>query len=277
MRVSGFTFVRNGVELTYPFEESIRSLLPLVDTLVINVPQSSDNTLERVKAIPSDKITVFESDWDDALREGGKILAQQTNRALERCTGDWAVYLQADEVLHEDDIPVLRQDMRNNLMNRRVDGISLRYLHFEGGYWQTNPFRYRRQVRIIRNSGEIESVGDACGFARKDGRKMKTRKSRARVFHYGWARDPGEMVRKNRELEKLYHDDDYIEEKYAGLTEHQFDTLSVCREFTGSHPAVMKSIVDAASGDVLIPRKDRPYFLRGQVWKLLLKKWGVLR
>ena len=31
MRVSGFTFIRNGTMLGYPFVESIRSALPLCD------------------------------------------------------------------------------------------------------------------------------------------------------------------------------------------------------------------------------------------------------
>lgn len=37
--ISGFTFRRNGVKLSFPFEASIRSLLPLVDEFVIAVGQ----------------------------------------------------------------------------------------------------------------------------------------------------------------------------------------------------------------------------------------------
>ncbi len=35
MLVSGFTFVRNGIKLDYPFIESIQSLLPIVDELIV--------------------------------------------------------------------------------------------------------------------------------------------------------------------------------------------------------------------------------------------------
>ena len=40
--ISGFTFIRNGVELGFPFEASMRSLLPLVDEFVIAVGRSQD-------------------------------------------------------------------------------------------------------------------------------------------------------------------------------------------------------------------------------------------
>lgn len=48
--ISGFTFIRNGVELAFPFEASIRSLLPLVDEFVVAVGKGSDDTLARVFA-----------------------------------------------------------------------------------------------------------------------------------------------------------------------------------------------------------------------------------
>ena len=65
MRISGFTFIRNGNELGYPFEEAIRSVLPLCDELFVNVPRSTDGTLESVQAIGDGKIRVFESDWPE--------------------------------------------------------------------------------------------------------------------------------------------------------------------------------------------------------------------
>ncbi|MGH7953853.1 MAG: glycosyltransferase, partial [Limisphaerales bacterium] len=35
MKVSGFTFLRNGQKFGYPFVESIRSILPIVDEFVV--------------------------------------------------------------------------------------------------------------------------------------------------------------------------------------------------------------------------------------------------
>jgi len=276
MRVSGFTFVRNGVLLDYPFEESIRSLLPLVDELIVNVPESDDDTLARVKAIGDRKLQVFKSDWDNRLRKGGLILSQQTNRALERCSGDIAFYLQADEVLHEEDYPAIRAAMRFYADRDEVDGLSFRFIHFEGGYSTVNPFRYRRQVRVIRNDGKIRSAGDACGFERTDARKFRVQNVKARVFHYGWARPPERMHRKNRELEKLYHDDKYIERKYTGKEKHDFRKLAACVPFRGSHPEIMRERIERADWQLEAPSR-LPLALRPRAWRMLLKKWGIWR
>lgn len=277
MQVSGFTFVRNATLLDYPIEESIASLLPLVDELVINVPASEDDTLPRVKAIRDKKISVIESDWDNSLRTGGQILSQQTNRALNHCSGDWAFYLQADEVLHEDDYPVIRASLRFYLRKLAVDGLSFRFIHFEGGYGYYNPLRYRRQVRVIRNNNRIRSAGDACGFEKDGGSMLRTRNLNARVFHYGWARDPTLLLRKNKELERLYHDDEYLQDKYEGVETHDFADMDVCRPFRRTHPQVMRDKISGAGAGLEPPGTRLPYFLRPRVWRWLMKKWGVTK
>jgi len=45
MKVSAFTFIKNGQILDYPFIESIQSILTIVDEFVINVGESEDDTL----------------------------------------------------------------------------------------------------------------------------------------------------------------------------------------------------------------------------------------
>ena len=66
MKISGFTFIRNGATLGYPFVASIRSLLPLCDEVIVNVPRSTDDTLEQVEAIGDPEIRVLETEWDGA-------------------------------------------------------------------------------------------------------------------------------------------------------------------------------------------------------------------
>jgi hypothetical protein len=88
VKISGFTFIRNGLKLAYPFVPAIRSLLPLCDEIFVNVPHSTDGTLESVRAIGDPKIHIIESEWDEAPRAGGLSLSHHTNLALEECTGD---------------------------------------------------------------------------------------------------------------------------------------------------------------------------------------------
>ena len=111
MRISGITIAREAVAHGYPVAESLASLLPLCDEVVVNLGDSADGTRDAVRALGSDKIRLVEEPWDLGLREKGLLLSRETNRALDAATGDWAIYLQADEVLHEDDSERLRADL----------------------------------------------------------------------------------------------------------------------------------------------------------------------
>jgi hypothetical protein len=248
MKVSGFTFVRNVVKYDYPVVESIRSILPVVDEFIVNVGRCEDGTLELMRSIGDPKIKIVESVWDETLRKDGLIYAQQTNIALAHCTGDWAFYIQADEVVHEDDLPAIQDAMRRHLGNPDVKGLLFRYLHFIADYWSTNPWFYHKAVRIIRNNGEVESCGDAVGFHLKEtqqylqsGPKEWIAPSNGRVFHYGWVKDPKTMLAKVKEQIAVYHGAT-PPPKQAALYQQktfQYDDYAILKEFTGSHPVVM--------------------------------------
>ena len=108
MKVSGFTFIRNAIKYDYPVVEAIRSILPLCDECVVAVGQSEDGTRALIESIDPDKIRIIDTVWDDSLREGGAVLAQETDKAFRAISqdADWAFYIQGDEVVHEDDLSV---------------------------------------------------------------------------------------------------------------------------------------------------------------------------
>ena len=256
MKASGFTFCRNIVQYDYPIVESIRSILPIVDEFIVNVGRCKDGTMELVQSIGDPKIRIIESIWDDSLRKDGLIYAQQTNIALSHCTGDWAFYLQADEVVHEEDLPVIQAAMRTYLGNPSVKGLLFRYLHFMADYWSTNPWFYHKAVRVIRNSGEVESCGDAVGFHLKStkqylqsGPKEWIASSGGRIFHYGWVKDPKTMLAKVKEQITVYHGNTPPAAQ-AGLylqSAFQYEDYAILKEFQGGHPAVMKSRIASAA------------------------------
>ena len=74
MKVSGFTFVKNAIKYGYPVTASIRSVLPLVDEMIVCLGDSEDDTTRLIESIGSDKIKIIHSVWDSSLREGGKVL-----------------------------------------------------------------------------------------------------------------------------------------------------------------------------------------------------------
>lgn len=244
MKISGFTLVRKGVKFDYPFLESLQSLLPLVDELVINVGVSDDETLFRIqefaRTAPQGKVVWFESNWpldDPEKKKGGLILSEQTNLALDRCTGDWCIYLQADEVLHEADHARTLEALRE-ANAAGLDAVVFEYLHFYGSFdvVQLTRSAYRREVRAIRRASGARSIGDAQSFRGPDGKKLRALLGKGvRVFHYGWVRTPEAMREKTVFMDQLYHSegagtgDNYRYKKFWGLY-----------RYTESHPAVMR-------------------------------------
>ncbi|MBI5477142.1 MAG: glycosyltransferase family 2 protein [Ignavibacteriales bacterium] len=261
MKISGFTFVRDAVKYGYPVVESLKSMLPLCDEVIIAVGKSSDNTLALVKNINSDKIKIIETVWDESLREGGKILAQQTDIALSNCTHPWCLYLQADEVIHEKYYPVIQKSIERYQNNQSVQGFLFDYVHFYGSYWTIGTGRqwYRREVRIVRNNIGVRSFRDAQGF-RIDNKKLTVKHSDAEIFHYGWAKATDQMIAKQKNLDRFWHQDDAIKEKYSSGNFKIFGNLDEIELFIGTHPEVMVGMVGKLDRSVeqLIQENRKP-------------------
>jgi hypothetical protein len=246
MRVSGFTFVRDAVRLRYPVVPAIRSILPVVDELVVNVGVSGDGTLDLVRGIDDPRLVVLESRWDEARLERGRVLAEQTDLALARCRGDVCLYVQADEAVHEDDHPALREALRRLHEDRRLEGLLFDYVHFYGSFHTVGLSRrwYRREVRAVRNGVGVRSWRDAQGFrvgAGETARKPKVAASGARMYHYGWVRRPEDQTLKLAEFERLYHGDAARAQRLArGFA---YDPGEKVRPFDGTHPGPMREWV----------------------------------
>lgn len=252
MRVSGFTFVRNAVNLYYPVVESIRSILPICDEFIVAAGDSTDGTTELLRRINDPKVKIIETVWDKNLFVGGATNAHQTNIALEACTGDWAFYLQADEVVHEDDLPVVAQCMRAHLDDPRVEGLLFDYLHFFADYdhYQTAHNWYRREVRIVRTGTGIRSWHSAQGF-RRDGNKIQVLRSGGRVFHYGWVRPPRLMTRKTHAFTTLHRGPEEADSRFPDRDrEFDYGRLHGRVRFTETHPAVMQERIAAKDWEV---------------------------
>jgi glycosyltransferase involved in cell wall biosynthesis len=192
MKVSGFTFVRDAVRLDYPVVECIQSVLPIVDEFVVNVGISTDGTIDLIRSIESPKIRIIESAWNPNLATGGYVLAQQTNIALFNCTGEWAIYLQSDEAVHERDHAALVDLMARYRADDRVEGLMLQRVSFYGDYGtilNVHPLRCELACRIVKPHRFVLSRGDALGFAvhpryKENGRRIRVVDTGLDLFHY---------------------------------------------------------------------------------------------
>ena len=249
MKVSGFTFIRNAIKYDYPVVEAIRSILPLCDECVVAVGQSDDDTRALIESIDPAKIRIIDTVWDDSLREGGAVLAQETDKAFRAIApdADWAFYIQGDEVVHEDDLRAIKSSMERHLHDQRVDGLLFRYRHFYGSYdyiGASNKW-YRHEIRIVRNRPDIHSYRDAQGFRKDPNEKLNVKPAEAWIHHYGWVREPGAMQRKLETFNKYYHDDSWMEKNIYQADAFAYEKhITQLERFQGTHPSVIRPRID---------------------------------
>ena len=244
MYVSGFTFVRNAIKFDYPIVEAIMSILPLCDEMIVAVGNSDDDTLELIKSIDSSKIKIIETVWDDTLREGGKVLAVETNKALAAVSkdADWCFYIQGDEVVHEKYLLAIRQAMEDNLDDQEVDGLLFKYVHFYGSYQYVADAQrwYRQEIRIIRNQSNITSYRDAQGFRTITDKKLIVRCIDAYIYHYGWVKPPDIQREKMKSSINFWGEGHNIPEIHKELETFDYSQVDSLSHFEGTHPKVMQ-------------------------------------
>lgn len=247
MKVCGFTIIRNALKFDYPVVESINSILPLCDEFVVAVGNSDDDTLELIKSINSPKIKIIETIWDDNLRVGGKVLADETNKAFDAISKDfdWCFYIQSDEIVHEKYHAEIKKQLELEANNSSIDGLLFKYKHFYGSYDYVGISRkwYRHEIRIIKNNKKIRSYRDAQGF-RINNQKLKVKAIDAYIYHYGWVKHPEQQQAKQQSFNKMWHDDNWMKQNIKDVEEFDYTAIDLLEKFNESHPSVMKNRIE---------------------------------
>lgn len=244
MKVCGFTFIRNAIKFDYPVVEAIRSILPICDGFVVAVGNSDDETRELIRGLDS-RIQIVDTVWDESHREGGRVLALETDKAFQAISDqyDWAFYIQGDEVVHEKYLPVIKNAMEVNLARTDVDGLLLKYVHFFGSYdfvGQKYSW-YRREIRVVRNRKDIFSFRDAQGFRKRPNEKLRVKLIDAYVYHYGYVKEPVALQTKVSTMVRYYHSDSWIKNFFVSRKKYEYEGMrEPIKLFEGTHPAVMK-------------------------------------
>lgn len=254
MKVSGFTFIRNATKFDYPVVEAISSILPVCDDLVVAVGNSDDNTLDLIQSIDKQKIRIIETIWDDSeeMKIGGKVFAAETDKAFRsiEMDSDWAFYIQGDEVIHEKYLENIHSSMEKWKDDKMVDGLLFNYLHFYGSYDYVglSPKWYGHEIRIIKNNKDIYSFRDAQGFRKNENEKLKVKPVEAYVYHYGWVKEPGTMMKKAVNANSFYRDKNLLKRIKAkeknGNKEFDYSAIDSLSLFTETHPKVMKERIE---------------------------------
>lgn len=267
MKVSGFTIVRNALKYDYPVQEAIRSILPVCDEFIVNVGDSEDGTLELIEGMREPKLKVFNRSWN--MGQGKTVLSEETNWALSQCAGDWAFYIQADEVIHERDLPKIRRCMQKYLSDASVDALRFEWLHFFGSYcrFRDDDGWFQKQDRVIRNNGRIRSIEDAYAFRYTDGTPLKSKKTGCFVYHYGWVHEKDMMHAKFEHLKDL----GVVKDPKASAESFLYGALERFPVYFGSHPRVVANRVKAHG----LTRQDQENIHRQYWWHPL--RWMPVR
>ncbi|MFW6084095.1 MAG: hypothetical protein ACODAA_02675, partial [Gemmatimonadota bacterium] len=235
-------------------------------------------------------LRIIDTEWDLEAYPRGMENAHQTDIAKQACGGDWLFYLQADEVVHEKYLPVIERRCRELLDDEEVEGLLFDYRHFWGDYEHVHRSHgwYRREIRIIRNRPDIHSWESAQSFRvipdfdgvdyrRREGtRKLRVAHSGAEIYHYGWVRPPRLMQSKAKALATIHKGEaGAAEEHDERAARFDYGDLSRIPRFRGTHPAVMKEVIEAFDwGDRLRhgggPPEGRPRFKHEQLRYRLL-------
>lgn len=268
MKISAFTFIKNGQILGYPFIQSIKSVLPIVDEFIVNVGESEDNTLEMISLIKNDKIRIIESKWNEEMQDRGYVYGQQKMIAQFNCSGDWAFYVEGDEVYHEGELEMIKKSMELHLYDPNVEALVVDFKHFYGNANSILNSKgwYKTEARIIKNS--IRSYAPDGLFwivldTNKRGRYPKAKHTGASCFHYGWVRSEEQMNLKSAKVNK-YWGSEPIKVDYRQMDQ------KIIELFEGTHPKVMNDWLPKEKG---LFKTDPEYKLTSKQKKhRLLKK-----
>ncbi len=278
MKITGFTIIKNAVLNDYPVVEAVRSILPVVDEMIISIGKSEDNTEDLIKSIASDKIRIVHSVWDTHLHKGGEVLAIETNKAMQAigADADWLFYIQGDEVVHEKYHAAIKEAANRYKDDKNIDGLLFKYLHFYGTYDYFGDSRrwYNREVRIIRNDKSITAYRDAQGF-RRNGKKLPVKPIDAYIYHYGWVKSPQQMMEKQKNVIELWveNKEDWSKLQPGDFFDfsNQYDSL---QKFTGTHPLVMQDRITKQHWQIELDTQKKYFSAKDRVLHWIERKTG---
>ena len=279
MKVAGFTIIKNAVVNDFPIVEAIRSVLPVVDEMIVLIGDSTDETTALIESIGDPKIKIHHSVWNKDLRKGGAVLADETNKAFHlidpACT--WAFYIQGDEVVHEKYYPAIKAACEKYKDDTEVQGLLFKYKHFYGTYDYVGDSRkwYGHEIRIIRNNQAISAYRDAQGF-RIGNTKLPVATIDASIYHYGWVKSPEQMRKKQKESSVYWNDDTQMEKIISSPDYYDFSGFDSLEKFTETHPNVMLDRIEKKNWAIDLDVSKKKFSFKN-LCLYYFEKWTGLR
>lgn len=234
--LTGVTLIRKGNELNYPWKECITSLSKLCDEVIVNADvDNSDGTVDELKGLSLllPNIKIIYTSWDMSNTGDGRELAKQINDILPLVTTDWVVYMQADELIHEEDHVRVRDFITERSEN--VKQVELYRTYFYSDL-QHRARQWEIWLGRIFRTGTHLVGGDGMYIVPVE---KHTAIVRLPVFIYHYSRlGPEEKIqRKMKELDSLFHSEEVV----STIKPFKYDTEVQLDYYNGTHPEGIES------------------------------------
>ena len=279
MKIAGFTIIKNAVVNDFPIVEAIKSILPVVDEMIVLIGDSTDETIALIESIGDPKIKIHHSVWDKNLRKGGTVLAVETNKAFQLIDDSftWAFYIQGDEVVHEKYHPAIVAACHQYENDTAVQGLLFNYKHFFGTYDYVGDSRkwYAHETRIIRNNKAISAYKDAQGF-RIGKSKLPVAAIDASIYHYGWVKSPEQMRKKQKESAAFWNDDTKMQAIISSPDYYDFTGFDSLEKFKETHPAVMLDRIEKKNWVIDLDISKKNFSFKNK-FLYYFEKWTGIR
>lgn len=179
--ISGFMPLKNVVKTGYPFVEAIAASLPICDEFLISEGYSTDGTYEVLKKIEklNKKITLFRHEWPSTRKYS--VIAEVTNMIRAKCNGDYIFSIQANEIVHEDNLEFIRSLPE---ICPQVDTFSFPFIHLvkDQRFYEDYRLRFSKNLHNIEAVCDAWTLGPSDAFTKSEVIKCATHPRRLRQY-----------------------------------------------------------------------------------------------
>lgn len=241
--LGGAVCVRNCESLDYNWIEAVCSLLGVCDKVVICDCSSEDTTrtiAESWEKSSGGQIKLVDYLWTDPRGDVGWYV-NWLNYARSQLDTEWSIYLDADEVLHEDSTHEVLQAVKD-----KKTLICQRY-----NFWR-DPWHLIPDGKCC--SRDVIRIGPTKFFMPSDYPDERCQeamdaavKSTVKIMHYGFLRKREAFFKKARAVQRIWADDYDKRLEKAETYEGNWAEMpgitgweSELEEFKGTHPEIIK-------------------------------------